>query len=157
MADELFIKALNYAYFYLKFRPRTEKEVANYLQKKSERFHFEQKIIDQVIQELKEQNLINDQDFIKWFVEQRGSAKPKSRFALTTEMMRLGVDKDLINNYFDNHPLEEDDLAFKALSRRWHQWNDLPHLKRRQKATAFLSRRGFSFEIIRRAIDKVKQ
>jgi len=155
--DESFIKALNLSYFYLKFRPRTEKEVETYLQKKAEKFRFEQKIIERVIQELKEQNLINDQNFMNWFVEQRSSAKPKSRFVLMVEMMRLGVDKNLINNYFENHPIEEDDLAYKALSRRWHQWSNLPRLKRLQKATAFLSRRGFSFALIRKAIDTLEK
>jgi regulatory protein len=157
MDDELYHRVLNLAYFYLKFRPRTKKEVIDYLVKKSPRFHFDQKIIEQVINELLEEDLVNDENFVSWFVEQRSHGKPKGRFALIAELLRFGIQKDLIDEYFEKNELDEDTLAYQALSRRWSLWSTLPHEKRYQKAVAFLSRRGFNFDIIRKAIDVLQK
>jgi len=149
-------RLLDFAYFYLKFRPRTKKEIVDYLNKKSQKYHFNQEIIDKVINKLQEEDLINDNKFIDWFVDQRNRTKPKSRFALTTELIRFGVHKDLIDEYFSNSSQDETSLAHQALVKRWRQFSQLPKDKRFQKAAGFLTRRGFNFEIIRKVIDKLE-
>ena len=148
-------KLLDLAYFYLKFRPRTKKEVENYLHKKSQKHHLSSEVINKAIKELESQDLINDKKFIEWLVEQRNRSKQKSRFALTGELLRFGIDKDLIDEYFDNHLLNEEELANRALLSSWQRWQYLPKDKRFQKAVQFLMRRGFNFEVIKKTISRL--
>jgi len=154
---EEFNQALNLVYFFLKFRPRTKKEIIAYLQKKSRRFHFDETTIDAVVKELENDKLINDEKFIEWFIEERSRTKQKSSFVLKSELLRLGVEKTLIDAYFNLHPQNEEELAVKALFSRWHRFQNLPRDEKFQKAVQFLMRRGFDFGVAKKAIDEVEK
>jgi len=147
-------RLLNYAYFFLKFRPRTKKEVNDYLNKKSKKYHFSQEIITEVIKQLEEESLVNDKSFISWFVDQRSRSKPKSRFILTSELLRLGAKKDQVDQYFSEHEIDEYALASLAAQRKLRSLTHLSFEKQKEKLTSFLLRRGFSFEIIKQVIQK---
>lgn len=147
-------KALNRAYFYLKFRPRTKREVILYLQKKSEKiYHWDPEVIDKVIELLEEEGLINDRAFIESFVSSRALIKPKGEFALRQELMKYGIDKDLLDEYFAEKPLMEEDLAGKAISTHWNRYKRFDKKTRFQKAVQFLMRRGFSFSVAKKVIE----
>jgi len=152
MDKDLFQKALNFAYFYLKFRPRTKKEITKYLEKKSQKYHFSPDLIIKAIQYLNKINLINDTDFVSWFIDQRNCTKPKSKFILTAELMRLGIKKDLIDRYFSEHEIDEFALAKQALTKRKTLLNNINDKKGYQKAFNFLLRRGFSYEAAKKTI-----
>ncbi len=154
---EEFNQALNLVYFFLKFRPRTKKEIIAYLQKKSRRYHFDETTIDAVVKELEDNRLINDEKFIEWFIEERSRIKQKSSFVLKSELLRLGVEKTLIDAYFNLHPQNEEELAVKALFSRWYRFQDLPQDEKFRKAVQFLMRRGFDFDIAKKAIDEVEK
>lgn len=156
-SDEDLRALLNNAYFYLKFRPRTKKEVCDYLYKKIVKRHWSRDSVDKAIQQLEEQNFINDKEFIRWFVEQRNNSKPKSQFILTQELLRYGVPKELIVFYFEENSQPEEELAFKALQSKWNRFQKLERKKRFEKSASFLSRRGFSFDIIKKTIEKVEE
>lgn len=156
MSSEDLQVLLNYAYFYLKFRPRTKKEMQNYLYKKIKKRHFSRDDADRAIADLKEQGLIDDEVFVDWFVEQRARGKPKGGFVLKGELLRLGVAKDLIDRYLEENPLEEETLAFRALKSKRHSFKNLSKKERFNKSAAFLSRRGFPFDIIRKTIEKAE-
>lgn len=153
---EVFQKALNYAYFYLKFRNRTEQEIVRYLEKKAKRFHWSETLISAVVESLKEQGLVDDEGFVRWFISQRNISKPRSAFILKNELMRLGIKKDMIDGYFLDHPQDEEGMAYKSLSSRWRRWTDLPVKERFKKAAQHLLRKGFSFETCKRTIAKIE-
>lgn len=148
--QDLLQQSLNLSYFYLKFRPRTKKEVINYLNKKSQKYHLTEEIINKTVEALTEQNLINDNNFIDWFVNQRNHSKQKSVFMLKIELRRFGIEKELIESFFNNNQFDEYALAEKALKQKVHLWENLDAKTRQQKATAFLLRRGFSYEVIKK-------
>lgn len=148
---------LNYAYFYLKFRPRTKKEVRDYLQKKIVKRHWSRDSVEEVIKQLEEQNFINDKEFIDWFVKQRNTSKPKSQFVLKGELLRYSVPKDLIDNYFAEKPQEEEELALKALKSKWNRFQKLDKKARFEKSASFLARRGFSFDLIRKTVERMEE
>src|SRR3989338_9440235 len=145
---------LNYAYFYLKFRPRSKKEVQDYLLKKIKKRHWSTDDVEKVIEQLEERGLINDKEFVKWFVEQRNRGKPKGGFVLKGELLRFGIDKELIDLYLLENPLEEEELAFRALKSKWQRFKNLPRQDRFEKSVAFLSRRGFTFNIVKKKIGR---
>jgi len=155
MVDDDLQGLLNDAYFFLKFRPRTVKEMRNYLNKRAVKKHCSSDDIKKVIKHLTEENLINDEEFVRWFVEQRNSGKPESQFALKGELFRYGVPEELIEKYFSEVQFDEEDLASKALSSRWTRFKGLSQEARFQKAASFLLRRGFKFTVVKKTIDKL--
>ncbi len=148
---------LDYSYFFLKFRPRSKKELGTYLYKKIQRRHWSQDDVKKAIQHLEEIDLINDKNFVKWFVEQRILLKPKSGFALKQELLRHGINKETIDEYFSSHSLNEEEMAEKILRERWSRYKDLDKRKRFEKAAGFLLRRGFSFDTITKAIKNLQE
>lgn len=147
---------LNHAYFYLKFRPRTIKEMRDYLYRKIKGKHWSQDDVEKVIKTLEEGGLLNDAEFIKWFVRERNILKPKSEFVLKRELSRFGAPKDLIDEYFSQHQLNEEELAEKSLRGKWARLATLDKKKRFEKAASFLARRGFSYDLIRKTISMME-
>ena len=150
-------KALNNAFFYLKFRPRSEKEVKDYLIKKAQKFFWPEEVVQQVLFSLKEKQLIDDVAFVEWFVEQRNAGKPKSQFALRHELQKFGIDREVVENFFQENPSEELELAYKALQPRWRRYQYLDKNERFKKAASFLSGKGFIFETIKKTIQKLEE
>lgn len=156
MRDSVFEKLLAKALFYLKFRPRSSFEIRQYLLKKIKKMKLgDLEDINKVINHLKEIDLINDKKFIRWFVDQRCLNKPKSLLAIKQELKRFGFKKNIIDEFFLNYFLDEEKLALSALKKRWLRFSSLSLEKKKEKATQFLLRRGFSFEIIKSVIDKL--
>jgi len=140
-------KFLNFAYRYLSFRPRSEKEIDDYLKKKK----ADEKIREKIVSSLKGKNLLNDYDFAFWWVEQRLSFRPKGKRALRQELRRKGIDEEIISSVLEKK-VDEVSLAKKILRRRASFWQRLSPFERRKKETAYLLRRGFSWETINQVV-----
>jgi len=154
MDDDL-VPLLNMAFFYLKFRPRTIKETRDYLNKKVRTTHWSREAVNKVIGHLIKLKFLDDKEFINYLVTSRTRTKIKGVFAIKQELNRYGVSKELIDDYFSNTEINEEALAEKILTNRWPQLKTLPKQKRFEKAMSFLLRRGFNFEISRKAIEKL--
>lgn len=153
MEDDL-IPLLNIAFFYLKFRPRTIKETREHLYKKVRTTHWSHVAVDKVVNHLIELKFLDDKAFIDYLVRSRTGTKVKGVYAIKQELHRFGVEKDLVDEYFSNTEINEEELAEKALRRRWEIIKSLPKQKRFEKATNYLRSRGFSFDICRKIIEK---
>lgn len=150
---EIFNKLLQKCYHFLSLRNRTEKEIKDYLNKKIEKLKLNNpnKFINLVIQQFKEEGLIDDKKFIKWWVEQRNDFKPKGLLALKQELILKGVSRELIDQYFSENKIDELGLAKLALQKKLNIFKKLKKEERYQKAINFLLRRGFSFETANQA------
>lgn len=154
MNDESLQKALNLCYFYLKFRPRTEKEIRDYLARKAQRFHFEQTSIDEAVSRLKEEKLINDEEFISLYIRSKLVVSHQSLNLVRSNLVKLGISKELIAEHLEKEEIDELEPAFEAIVRKWDRWKGLELHARRQKAYQFLMRRGFSYGIAKQAVQK---
>lgn len=151
-------KALALAYRYLSFRPRTVVEVEKYLQKKAEKYVFTPGEIQAALELLKDQGYLNDLEFIKSFVNSRNSLKPKSRRALEMELKMLGVSQVDINTFFSENTTDESELAHKALQKKIKSLSLIPDERKRFiKATSFLQRRGFSYDVAKKIYNELFQ
>ncbi len=108
--NEDLIALLNKAYFFLKFRPRTEKEIRDYLYKKIKTTHWSRDDADKIIEELKEKELIDDEKFIDLFVRDRTALKPKGKRVLIRELKLKGIKDELIEKYFSQNSIDEETL-----------------------------------------------
>ena len=145
-------KALSLAYRYLSFRPRTVMEVEKYLQKKALKYLFTAGEIAAALELLKDQGYLNDLEFIKSFVNSRNLLKPKSKRVLKMELKGLGVSQMNIDTYFSENSTDEGELAQKALRKKMKSLSLIPDEKKRFiKAVSFLQRRGFSYDVAKKA------
>ena len=155
MDDDL-IPLLNIAFFYLKFRPRTIKETREHLYKKVRTTHWSHEAVDKVIDHLIELKFLDDRAFIDFLVRSRTATKVKGVYAIKQELYRFGVDKELIDEYFANTEINEEELAKKALSRRWEIIKSLPKQKRFEKAFSYLRSRGFNYDVSKKVIAEME-
>ena len=81
--ESFFQKATNF----ISYRPRSEKEVRDYLKRKQKtkkklKKVQNEKITNQIIKRLKKNKFLDDREFAKWWVGQRLEFRPKGKIAL---------------------------------------------------------------------------
>lgn len=142
-------KIIDKVYNFLSFRPRSAKEIEQYLKRK--KFGEEEKKI--VLKKLEKSGFINDVEFAKFFVESRVKFRPKGTRLITAELRQKGVDREIIEKVLAQIGISEVELAQKSISKKLDNFLKLPQLKARNKIAQFLARRGFSWETIKIIID----
>jgi len=142
-----FQKTLDKTYRFLSFRPRSEKEIADYLKKRKTL----PSQVEKIFKILKEQKLIDDLAFASWWTQQRETFKPKGKIALAAELRQKGVGKEIIEKALAQ--INEFDLARKALVKKLRIYCELPVEEFSKKISTFLSYRGFSWQTIKKILN----
>jgi len=134
-------KAYARALSYLTARNRTVKETADYLVRKG----FSASEIQEAISRLQEVSLLNDTRTAMEWVDYCLACKPRGRDRLRVELLKRGLDRDVIEEALAKLDEEKEyELALQLLSPRpVAEWS-------REKLFRFLRYRGFSFPIIER-------
>lgn len=140
--DEALEKAYQQAMLLLSFRARSEAEIRKNLAK----HEFPAEVLDETIQRLREEKLVNDEDFAQAWVANRSEFRPRSRRALTVELKRKGVAESAIRAATE--AVDEESLAYLAAQKQIRRLSGLDWVTFREKLSGFLARRGFSYEII---------
>lgn len=141
-------KAYSHALRYLGFRARSRQEVEQYLVKKG----YTPPVVAATIQRLLDQEYLDDEVFARWWLENRQQFRPRSQRALRYELRQKGIANEIIETLFTN--LDEEELAWAAVSPKLAQWQNFDQEKLKQKVLGFLSRRGFNYEIAHRIFDR---
>jgi regulatory protein len=133
---------------FVSYRPRSVYELQTHLQRKS----FEENVIDSAVEYLINLDLLDDVAFARYWVEQRETFRPRSRFALGQELRQKGIDRQIIEEVLEE--VDETAAARRAVDKQAHRWAGLPEDAFREKAAGYLQRRGFSYEIIREILEE---
>ncbi|MCI0399226.1 MAG: RecX family transcriptional regulator [Chloroflexi bacterium] len=141
-ADDTLERAKQSAYHFLSYRPRSLAEVRRNLLDKG----FDDAVVDQALERLAELNLVDDQAFARYWVEQRETFKPRSRLALRQELRQKGLSREEIDEALAD--VDEPAAAYKAGQKKATQWAHLPEAEFLIKMGRFLQRRGFSYATV---------
>jgi regulatory protein len=146
-----FHRCLNATVHYLSYRPRSESEVRERLQRRG----FDGDSIEAVIAKLKEQGLISDIAFAQFWKDNRESFSPRSQWLTRLELRRKGVTTDIIDQVVDE--VDDADNAYRAaLSKaRGLPLSDYQGFRRR--LGDYLKRRGFGYEVINHTVERIWQ
>lgn len=144
-------------------RQRSTKEVKNYLRKLSYKrkvngqCEISSSAIDLVVEKLKHKNLLDDEEFARSWVYIRRKSKKIGKIALRVELIRKGIDKEIIDKVLEEAcDLDtEEAIAHKALAKRLPRWSSLSYLTQKRKAYEYLGRHGFEYNIIKDVVEKV--
>jgi regulatory protein len=144
---------LNLAYRYLTIRNRSEKEIREYLTRKKASVE----IIENVITSLKEKKFLNDEAFARAWVLNRARLKPKGQVLLKFELKQKGITEDIIKKVLSEVQEEIPDEVEQAKSLIAKKMERLKGATRREiyhKIGGFLSRRGYNWDVVKKAIDE---
>lgn len=146
-------KYLSLTYRYLTIRNRSEKEIRDYLLKKN----ADPDIIDAIVGRLYEQKFLDDEAFARGWIRSRAMFRPRGKRMLQMELQQKGIDKELILKVL-SEPNEDvpDELtqAKNLIQKRVEKLQGEPRQVIYQKVGAFLGRRGYGWDTIKKAIDQ---
>lgn len=126
----------------LTYRPRSVAEIRRHLHKKE----FDDAAIEQVLDRLQAVELLDDQAFARYWVEQRETFKPRSHLALRQELSQKGVDRNVVDTVLED--VDETAAARRVAAKQSYRWANLPKKEFKVKLGQFLQRRGFPYGII---------
>jgi regulatory protein len=150
--EDEFIKFYDRALKFLSYRPRSERELQDWFKKKKVGSET-QKLIEK---KLKHLNYLDDEEFTRWWIEQRTTFRPFGKRRLALELRQKGIDKNLIVKLLDCYLAQDKELelAEEVAKKKLKNLKNLPYLEARGKLSAFLARRGFGWEIIKEVVAK---
>jgi len=140
--------ARNAAQRLLTYRPRSERELRDRLARKG----VAQAVIDETMQELIRQGYVNDEAYARYWRQTRDAFSPRSRRLLQSELRRKGVAAETAEEA--TAEVEDEDAAYRAASRRLRSLRGLDRQRFRERLGGFLTRRGFSYGVARRVIER---
>ena len=147
---ESFDKARDYAFFLLKFRLRSENELAQRLKLKK----FPEESVKEVISFLREKKFIDDNVFAKAWINSR-LKRPLGLRRIKQELRQKGVDKEIIEEQSSGvKDYSEAGTVLDLAKRRLNILKGTDQVIAKRRVYAFLLRRGFSPEIV---IDTLNQ
>ncbi len=159
---DLFGKLYARSLRYLSYRPRSVHEVKLFLQKaaisKSLAYeHTDDAMIESVLARLQEQKFLDDNEFAKWWIDQRNRVKPTGERLLKMELKQKGIDAEIVDEQIkgDKEKMSNEISPLEALiQRRIGRYKGLPEKEVYQKLGQFLMRRGFGYGEIKPELTK---
>jgi len=99
---------------------------------------------DLIVKRLLEKGYINDRKFAEYYVENRFVKKGISRRRLEMELVKKGVESNIINDILDTR--DDDAEILKIIQKKRHKYPD------NDKLIAYLVRQGFQFQQAREMV-----
>ena len=156
-AGKLFDASLRF----LSYRPRSEKEVKDFLAKKTARVEnikfteaSQSPVISQIITRLKQQSFLDDEEFAEWWVKARTSSQPKGPYLIKRELTGKGIDKEIIEKAISKIK-NQTELGRNVIEKKIKTWEKLTNLEFKNKIYQHLARRGFDSAAIKEVIAQI--
>ena len=155
---KLYARALEYSLS----RPHSVREVRDYLRRKTlarkyksrrtgeikEAPGVSQAVADRVLERLQTKGYVDDENFARWWVENRNVAKGTSRRKLTNELRAKGVSVEIIDDALAASERSDDDELAKIIAKKHSKYPD------EQNFLQYLARQGFGYDDIKSALER---
>jgi regulatory protein len=148
---DLFQRCLNAAFRYLSYRPRSQAELRQRLQRRG----FDGDNVAAVMDRLKERGLVDDLAFAEFWKENRQSFRPRSQWLTRLELRQKGVAEDIINQVAAE--VDDEDSAYRAAIAKTRRLPTADYDDFRRSLGEHLKRRGFGYGLIKTTVERVWQ
>lgn len=138
---------------YLSYRDRSESEMRLYLEKKN----YPEQTIEETMDKLKYYGYINDANFVKHVCEANKQGKCFGRRRILQQLRQKGITKNnlaLVDDFFS--PEAEEKCCERQFEWAQKKYAGEPVVKQKQKISAYLARRGYTFDMIRPFLNGLK-
>ncbi len=142
--------ALDRAVRMLAQRPCSHKEI----ERKLTLVHFDPDVVELVLYKLEKERLLDDKDFAVQWVQSRSRKYGASR--LRQELRSKGIDEETVSEILETLPEEEQfrQAVEYAVKKIRSLQSSCEEIKRRQRITLSLVRRGYSWDLAVKAYEK---
>lgn len=132
----------------LSYRPRSEREMRQRLRRRG----VAPRVIDETVTRLRDSHYLDDAAFAQFWRENRQTLSPRSGRLIRSELLSKGIDAATATSTVEG--FDDEESAYRAAAKRLKslQGDDFEVFRRR--LGGFLARRGFSYDIIRRVVDR---
>lgn len=153
---KLYTRALEYALT----RPRSQREMRDYLYRKTRdtrtklgdiKKGVSVELTERVFDRLATKGYLDDEKFTRFWVENRNVRKGTSLRKLRSELMAKGVDKAIIEQVIENSERSDNDELLKVIAKKAARYDD------EQKLIAYLMRQGFRYDDVKDALSTLKE
>ena len=141
-----YYRCINAALQYLGFRPRSEYELRERLHQRG----FLDECIETVISKLKEQGLVDDVAFARFWKDNRELLSPRSRWLTRVELKQKGVAEEIIAGVIES--IEDGDSAYRAALSRVRSLSRSDYATFYRRLADYLRRRGFDYGVIKSTV-----
>jgi regulatory protein len=148
-SEDLVVRAVDSAARFLGHRPRSVAEVRKNLKEKD----FEPGVIDKALERLTAMGYLDDRAFAKYWVENRTHFKPLGAAALRFELRQKGIADALVREVLET--VDDENGAYEAASPLLKRMRGMDRRTARQKISTTLARRGFAYDVVRTALDRL--
>ncbi len=139
MDDKIFNRILKF----INIRPRSEKEVVDYLKRKRIDVLKHRYIIERI----KNLNLLDDFEFTKFWIESRIS-QGKSKKSIVYELKIKGISKEILEEVFNKMEIDELKIAKELVAKKRYKWQKYDEKTRKQKISQYLLSKGYDWNVI---------
>lgn len=147
-ASKSFDAALNY----LSFRPRSKKEMENYLYKKG----FSEAAVESTLNKLENYGYIDDFEFASSWTKSRLNNRPMSKRMIAYELYQKGIDRSVIDAVLERVDEEDEEkAAFLLAEKYFKRYQRFEEKQKLYKVGQALARRGFDWVLIQRVCSKL--
>lgn len=134
---------------FLGYRPRSTREIEQYLAKKE----FPPDVIEFTVEMLTTRGYLNDEEFARAWVDNRTRFRPRGAYGLRHELRQKGLSDRVIDAAVAN--LDEETAAWAAVQPKLARWQGLERQAMQQKVISFLNRRGFGYDTARTTFERI--
>ena len=144
--------AKTYALKLLGYRSRSKKEMLERLKRKG----FDSRQVDAAIKFLEDTDLINDKTLAADIFKYSAESKPLGKKGIMMLLAKRGIDNELIEKTLSTHTSDmEEKAAVEFVERKLRYLENYPEDVIKRRLWGMLQRRGFSIDIIRRAVNSI--
>lgn len=141
MDNPYYEKLVNAALRFVSYRPRSEKELFDFLANKLVKWKISGDVlVSRVIARMGELGYVDDEKFARWWVDQRTSFRAKGNRLIELELTQKGVAREAIRMALEGRNSLE--AARRAVGKK--------RFESPQKLYEYLARRGFDADTIKR-------
>lgn len=135
---------------FVEVRSRSRREMLDYLARKG----WAEEVSEGVVGRLEHIGLINDNQFAVNWIANRQLLRPRSRRRLEQELVAKGVPREDIHAALEELGQDEELEVLVELVMKKQR---LPQYRTPGKLMGYLSRQGYSYELIKKALDQLSQ
>lgn len=145
---------------YVLIRPRSQRELRDYLYRKTRDSRTKMgtikkgvspELTERVFNRLLEKGYLDDEKFARFWVENRNTRKGSSLRKLQSELMAKGVERSIIERALQDTDRSDTDELQKIILKKASRYSD------EQKLMAYLVRQGFSYDDVKQAIRSLNE
>lgn len=133
----------------LAYRPRSEAELRSRLARRG----LPPSVVQETMERLREQGLLDDDAFARYWVDARQQSSPRGRRLLRHELLAKGIAMETATQAVAT--VAEEEIARRAAEKKAQSLRNLDYPTFRRRLGQFLLRRGFPYDTARALVEEL--